>query len=128
MIDGVAWHVCDGHRPTTPTGRARRRARTAAQWSGSSAQPKRRPALTSTSGTFDLKAMFQWMETHDVPGEYYPYMEPGSSIEALSEGWEIASTGGVPEHSSGSGSRSMPLALLQCEFAVASNNCCGTPS
>jgi hypothetical protein len=104
MIDGVAWHVCDGQPAHNSDGTCSTTYPNcgAMVWKLGATEADR-PALASTSGTIDIKAMVQWMETHDVPGENYPYMEPGTSIEALSEGWEIASTGGVPEQFVGKG-------------------------
>ena len=113
MIDGVAWHVCDGQAPHAPNGSCYTPTNPdpsnsnvtscgAVGWKLGATEASR-PSLTSTSGTVDLKAMFQWLEVHDVPGQSYPYIEPGSSIEALSQGFEIASTGGVPEQFSGKG-------------------------
>ncbi len=104
MIDGVAWHVCDGQAAHNSDGTCP----TTYPYCGAmvfklGATEASKPSLTSTSGTLDLKAMFQWLENHDVPGTSYPYIQPGSSIEALSQGWEIASTGGVPETFDGNG-------------------------
>jgi hypothetical protein len=31
--------------------------------------------------------MFQWLETHDPPGESYPYVEVGSSVNAIDSGF-----------------------------------------
>ena len=50
-----------------------------------------------SSVSLNLKAMFQWLEQNDPPGETYPYVSVGSSVYALSNGFEISSTGGVPE-------------------------------
>ena len=55
------------------------------------------------SATFDLKAMFQWLETHDPPGESYPYVEVGSSVNAIDSGFETSSTGGVARTFASSG-------------------------
>jgi len=96
MIDGTAWHVCDGqvaHNsdgtcPTSGCGEIVFKL---------GATEATKPVLTSTSGTIDNRAIFQWLENNDVPGTSYPYVTPGSSLSALSAGWEIASTGGVPE-------------------------------
>ena len=55
------------------------------------------------SATFDLKAMFQWLETHDPPGESYPYVEVGSSVEAIDSGFEVSSTGRVAQTFASSG-------------------------
>ena len=43
------------------------------------------------SGSIDILAMIQWLESH---GGYLP---TGSTWTALSDGWEIASTGGQNE-------------------------------
>ena len=104
MIDGVAWHVCDGQNAHNSDGTCPTTgSNCGAMIFKLGATEASRPSLTSTSGTLDLKAMFQWLEDHDVPGESYPYVQPGSSVEALSQGWEIASTGGVPEQFVGQG-------------------------
>ena len=104
MIDGVAWHVCDGQNAHNSDGTCPTTgSNCGAMIFKLGATEASRPSLTSTSGTLDLKAMFQWLEDHDVPGESYPYVQPGSTIEALSQGWEIASTGGVPEQFHGNG-------------------------
>jgi len=59
---------------------------------------------TSTcSITINYKAMVQWLETHDPPGETYPYVAPGSSVTAMGAGFEIQSTGGVSETFAGNG-------------------------
>ena len=47
--------------------------------------------------------MFQWLETHDPPGESYPYVEVGSSVSAIDSGFELSSTGGVAETFASSG-------------------------
>ena len=60
-----------------------------------------RVQLTSTSGSVDLKAIFQWLENNNVPsgfsGAGHPYMQVGSALSALSRGWEIVSTGGATQ-------------------------------
>ena len=104
MIDGVAWHVCDGQAAHNSDGTCS----TTGPYCGPivfqlGATESDSPSVTSSSGTLDLKAIVTWLETHDVPDQTYPYVEPGSSMSAISEGWEIASTGGVPEQFTGSG-------------------------
>lgn len=105
MIDGVAWHVCDGENPMHADG-------TCDQSIDDScgaivfklgATEADRPALPTTSGTINIKAMVTWLETHNVPGQNYPFMQKGSSVANLSAGWEICTTGGVPEKFYGNG-------------------------
>lgn len=51
------------------------------------------------SGSVNLLAIFDWMEATNVPsgfpGAGHPYMQAGSTLGALSRGWEIVSTGGA---------------------------------
>jgi hypothetical protein len=47
--------------------------------------------MNEQSGSVDLLAMTQWLETHG-------YLPANSTITGLSYGWEICSTGGVPEN------------------------------
>jgi hypothetical protein len=47
--------------------------------------------------------MIQWLENNNVPGHNYPFVQKGSSIAQISAGWEICSTGGVPEKFVGNG-------------------------
>ncbi len=98
------WHLCDGQNAHNADGSCP----TTYPYCGAvvwklGATEADRPSESTTSGRLDLKAMFQWLEDNDVPGESYPYITPGSSIDILSEGWEIASTGGVPEQFDGKG-------------------------
>jgi hypothetical protein len=101
-IGGQLWHVCDGQAAHNADGSCPGSGCGAVvfELGGTEADD---PSVASSSGTLDLEAMFQWLETHNVPGTSYPYMRTGSSIAALSQGWEIASTGGVPEQFVGSG-------------------------
>ena len=102
MFDGVAWHLCDGQGAHNANGTCPSSGCGSMVWKLGATEADR-PSTPTTSGTLDLKAMFQWLENNDVPGESYPYITPGSSVEALSQGWEIASTGGVPEQFGGNG-------------------------
>jgi hypothetical protein len=104
MIDGVGWHVCDGQTAHNSDGTCS----TTAPYCGAvvfelGATASQRPSVPSSSGTLDLKAIVTWLETHDVPNQTYPYIEPRSSMSAISEGWEIGTTSGVPEQFTGSG-------------------------
>jgi hypothetical protein len=47
--------------------------------------------MNEQSGSVDILAMTQWLETHG-------YLPTTSTITGLSFGWEICSTGGVPEN------------------------------
>jgi hypothetical protein len=106
MIDGIAWHVCDGQEAHNSDGSCNESIDDAcgAMVFKLGATEADRPALTTTSGTIDLKAIFQWLENNNVPGKSYPYIAKGSSIsQGISNGWEICSTGGVPEKFYGNG-------------------------
>ncbi len=113
MIDGSPWFLCDAQ---TTNGRGTNGACPsgascgAVVWkpapvgcSGSACTDSNAeqdtcdggPQASPCTATFDLKAMFQWLETHDPPGESYPYVEVGSSVNAIDSGFEISSTGGV---------------------------------
>ena len=96
-IDGTLWHVCDGQTAKNSNGTCTNNGdcgEIVFILGGSDASL---PHLTSTSGTVDLKAIFKWLETNDVPGQTYPFMEPGSALSARSQGWEIISTGGATQ-------------------------------
>jgi hypothetical protein len=105
MIDGVAWHVCDGENPMHADGTC---DETLDDACGAivfklGATENDRPTLPNASGTIDLKAMIQWLENNNVPGQNYPFIQKGSSIANLSAGWEICTTGGIPEQFVGKG-------------------------
>ena len=103
-LGGQLWHICDGQNAHNSDGSCPTTGNFCGQLvvklGGTAAN---QPDSPSTSGTLNLKAIFQWLEDNDPPGSSYPYIEPGSSIAALSQGWEIASTGGVPEQFVGNG-------------------------
>jgi hypothetical protein len=105
MIDGVAWHVCDGENAMHADGTCDESLDDAcgAIVFKLGATEADRPALPTTSGTIDLKAIFQWLENNNVPGHNYPYIQKGSSIANLSAGWEICTTGGIAEKFYGNG-------------------------
>ena len=103
-LGGQLWHICDGQNAHNSDGSCPTTGNFCGQLVvklGGTATNQ--PDSPSTSGTLNLKAIFQWLEDNDPPGSSYPYIEPGSSIAALSQGWEIASTGGVPEQFVGNG-------------------------
>ena len=93
VFDGAPWFLCDGQVdraggvcPSTGCG--------AVVW-----LPGTSPSspVSESSVTIDLKAMYQWLETHDPPGLTYPYITPGSTVASISSGFELSSTGGVAE-------------------------------
>lgn len=95
VFNGQPWYLCDGQSPRTtdacPSGGCG-----ALVW-----VPGTDVAHTQSFSTItlDLKAMFQWLETHTTPpgdGPSTPvhYMQPGSELFAISNGFEVASTGG----------------------------------
>jgi hypothetical protein len=96
MIGGAAWTVCDGQAAHNTNGSCPSSGcgEIVFEMGSTGSDPTE---LTSTSGTLNLKAMFQWLEDNDVPGKTYPFMQPGSALSAISSGWEIVSTGGTTE-------------------------------
>lgn len=95
VFNGQPWYLCDGQAARTtdtcPSGGCG-----AVVW-----VPGTDVAHTESfsSITLNLKAMFQWLETHTTPvgdGPSTPvhYMQTGSELFSLSSGFEIASTGG----------------------------------
>ena len=101
-IDGTLWHVCDGQAAHNADGSCPSTGCGAMMFELGGTESAD-PSVASSSGTLHLKAMVQWLETHDVPGKSYPYVQPGSSVAALSQGWDMRPTGGVPEQFVGSG-------------------------
>src|SRR6516164_3401881 len=75
--------------PATPA--AGRRCSSAARprQTGHPRRQHRARWISKPSSTGDLH--------NDVPGHSYPYVQPASSVEAISQNWEVASTGGVAE-------------------------------
>ena len=95
MFNGSPWYLCDGQTTTgrTSSGGCPSTGCGPVVWMPGTPSATR----NQSSVSLNLKAMFQWLEDNDPPGESYPYMAPGSSVYALSNGFEISSTGGVPE-------------------------------
>ena len=95
MFDGSPWYLCDGQTAVgrTSSGGCPSSGCGPVVWMPGT------PGNTAnqSSVSLNLKAMFQWLEQNDPPGETYPYVSVGSSVYALSNGFEISSTGGVPE-------------------------------
>jgi hypothetical protein len=86
------WHLCDFTSPGD-SGQTLDWKLGAGEGSKKQSEP---------GGSFDLLAMTQWLETHTAPadqqlGGYTTYLPAASSWTAISNGWEIASTGGVSE-------------------------------
>ena len=78
------------------------------------------PQASPCTETIDLKAMFTWLETHDPPNSPYPYVEAGSSIQALTSGFEIMSTGGGYEQPT---SPAAPATFASNKFTICAD--CG---
>ena len=78
------------------------------------------PQASPCTETIDLKAMFTWLETHDPPNSPYPYVEAGSSIQALTSGFEIMSTGGGYEQPT---SPAAPATFASHKFTICAD--CG---
>ena len=93
--DGVpvqTWHLCDF---TSPGDSGQTLDWKLGAGEGSEKQ-------SESGGSFDLLAMTEWLETHTAPAGqqlsgYTTYLPPASTWTAISNGWEVASTGGVPE-------------------------------
>ena len=77
MIDGVAWHVCDGQAAHNSDGTCSTTAPYCGPVVFQLGATDRKTSVTSSSGTLDLKAIVTWLETHDVPDQTYPYVGAG---------------------------------------------------
>ena len=95
MFDGSPWYLCDGQTTVgrTSSGGCPSSGCGPVVWMPGTPGN----TVNESSVSLNLKAMFQWLENNAPPGETYPYMAPASSVYALSNGFEISSTGGVPE-------------------------------
>lgn len=98
-INGTLWHVCldQGSRPNGVCNDCGYIA-----WKLGATEADK-PSVPTMSMTIDIKAIVTWLETHKVPGQTYNYMNPGVSVSALSNGWEIANTSGTTENFDGNG-------------------------
>jgi hypothetical protein len=61
------------------------------------------PASSESSGSIDIKAMIQWLENNAPAGSTTTYLPANTEWTAISDGWEICSTGGQNETFSQSG-------------------------
>ncbi len=97
-IGGSLWYLCDGQLAHNSNGTCPSSGCGELIFkSGATQGAVDEPQTTTASGTLDLKGFFQWLEDNDVPGQTYPYIQPGSALTNLSQGWEISSTDGTSE-------------------------------